>query len=199
LIFRASLNTKQNLSGKSIEKEIEMSRLSKFSFVLILLLFSLACKLVTQPIQDVQDSVSTVESIATTMPLETLQSLVTSLPVETLQSFGTSEPVNTVESFGNALDPQGEPVAEWNGIPVMPEATAGQEIDTTTYSFKVEVTVKEVEDFYKARLSDLGWKQPFDTTVTGNSSFLIFQKEAQTLTVSVTTQDGYILVMLILV
>jgi hypothetical protein len=178
---------------------MNMSRPSKILLLVFVIVFTLACNLVTKPFRDVQDSVATVESIAMATPLETLQALATSVPVETIQSFATSIPVDTLEAVGNAFDPQGEPVAEWNGIPVMPEATAGQEVDATTYSFKADATVKEVEEFYKSRLGDLGWKQPFDTTVTGNSSFLIFQKDTQTLTVSVTAQDGYVLVMLILV
>ena len=115
-----------------------MSRLSKFLLLLTLIVFILACNTVTKPITDVQNGVSTVQSVASSMPIETLQALATNLPVSTLEAVGSAMP-----DIGDMMNPQGTPVTDWNGIPVMKQATAGQEFpDAKSYSFKATATVQ---------------------------------------------------------
>lgn len=50
-----------------------------------------------------------------------------------------------------------KPLAEWNNIPIMKEATAGQQIDTHTYTFKVPSDTGTIASFYTAKLKSLGW------------------------------------------
>lgn len=50
-----------------------------------------------------------------------------------------------------------KPLAEWNNIPIMTEATAGQQIDTHTYTFKVPTDTGTIDSFYTAKLKALGW------------------------------------------
>jgi hypothetical protein len=161
--------------------------------VVVVIVFSLACNLVTQPFEDVQDSVETVQAVATAMPLETLQALATSMPIDTLEALP-----NDIPNIGNVFDPQGEPVAEWNEIPIMPEASAGQAFDTTTYSFKVDASLKEIVDYYDARLGDLGWANLSGVIEQSDMTILVFTKENRSLTITLTPKDGYVLVMLIL-
>src|SRR5574341_396589 len=179
-------------------KEIYMSRVSKFLMVLGLILFVLACNFVTQPIRDVQDVAETAQSLASALPIETLQALPSALPLETLQALPSVEP--TLEAlatdFGNFFNPQGTPVAEWNGIPIMPQATAGQEFDSTTYSFKATATVKEAQDFYKEKLSALGWTQAFNLPGEAAGAIMIFQKEDKTLTITIASQEDSTVVLL---
>ena len=170
-----------------------MSRLSKYLLLFTLIVFILACNTVTKPIKDVQSGVSTVQSIASTIPIETLQSFATNMPVETLQSVASALP-----DFGNMFNPQGDPVAEWNGIPIMSQASAGQEHDKSNYSFKFTGTVKDAQDFYSTELVKLGWSSMFSMPGDKNGAILAFQKDNKLLTVTVVSQDNDIVVLLTL-
>jgi hypothetical protein len=169
-----------------------MSRFNKFLLVFVLIVFILACNTVTQPIKDVQNVAGTAESFASAMPLETLQSFATNMPVETLQAISSAMP-----DFGNMFNPQGEPVKEWNGIPIMTQATAGQEFpDTKTYSFKATATVKEATDFYDAEMVKLGWSSTFNLPGSDQGAVLVFSKGSNILTVTITSTDGTVVVVL---
>jgi len=50
-----------------------------------------------------------------------------------------------------------KPLASWNGIPIMAEATAGQVADHARYSFDVPVDSGTIESFYSDTLKSLGW------------------------------------------
>jgi hypothetical protein len=175
-----------------------MSRQSKSLLIAVLLVFTLACNLVARPIRDAQEVVGTAQSFASAMPLETIQAFATSMPLETMQSFATAMPLETIEALGNMFDPQGEPVSEWNGIPVMPEAITGQEFGSSMYSFKVDGALKDVQDFYDARMKDLGWDQPFNMPIEGGSGIMVFQKDGRSLTITITAYDASVVVLLTL-
>jgi len=163
-----------------------MSRLSKFLLLFTLIVFVLACNTVTQPIRDAQEAVETVQSFATAMPLETLQSFATNMPVGTLQSISSAMP-----NLGDMFNPQGEPVTDWNNIPIMTDATAGQEFSPTSYSFATPSTASAVKDFYDTRLKDLGWGSLFSSQVSDQGGLLLFQKDNAVLTITIATNpDG---------
>ena len=169
-----------------------MSRLSKYVLLLTVIVFILACNTVTKPISDAQEAVETVQSFATAMPLETIQSFATNMPVETIQAVSSALP-----NFGNLFDPQGEPVAEWKNIPIMPQATAGQEHDANNYSFKFTGTVKEASDFYNNNtMSGLGWSPMLSMPGDENGALLVFQKDSNIVTITVTAQGDAIVVLL---
>lgn len=169
-----------------------MSRLSKYVLLLTVIVFILACNTVTQPVRDAQEAVETVQSFATAMPLETIQSFATNMPVETIQAVSSALP-----NFGNLFDPQGEPVAEWKSIPIMPQATAGQEHDANNYSFKFTGTVKEASDFYNNNtMSGLGWSPMLSMPGDENGALLVFQKDSNIVTITVTAQGDAIVVLL---
>lgn len=169
-----------------------MSRLSKYVLLLTVIVFILACNTVTKPISDAQEAVETVQSFATAMPLETIQSFATNMPVETIQAVSSALP-----NFGNLFDPQGEPVAEWKSIPIMPQATAGQEHDANNYSFKFTGTVKEASDFYNNNtMSGLGWSPMLSMPGDENGALLVFQKDSNIVTITVTAQGDAIVVLL---
>lgn len=180
-----------------------MTRVSKILMVSIVILFVLACNFVTQPIKDAQNLAGTAEAIGSAIPIETLQALPSAIasviPAETLQALPSSAP--TIEAlatqFGNTLNPQGAPVQEWKGIPIMPQATAGQEFsESSTYSFKATVTTKEVEDFYNEKLTALGWSQPFNLPGGAEGGLMTFQKDNNTLIITITSSDGSVVVLL---
>lgn len=178
-----------------------MSRLSKFLSLTIVVVFLLACNFVTEPIRDAQNLAETAQSVATLIPIETLQALPSAIPVETLQALPTAIPTfeALATAFGNYFDPQGTPVQEWRGIPIMPQATAGQEFDeNNTYSFKVNVTVQEVQNFYNEQLAALGWTQPFSFPLEGDGGLMFFEKDGVNLTITITSLEGSVVVLLLL-
>lgn len=171
-----------------------MSRLSKYLLLSILIVFVLACATVTQPIEDVQNIAGTAQSFATALPVETLKALASQVPVETLQALPSEMP-----DFEGYVNPQGTPVSEWKGIPIMPQATAGEEFtDTPTYSFKADATVQEAQDFYNTQLVDLGWSSFFSLPSDANGAIQAFQKDNNILTVTIADVNGSVLVILTL-
>jgi hypothetical protein len=184
-------------------KEIYMSRLSKILSLTIVIAFLLACNFVTQPVRDAQNLAETAQSVTTLIPVETLQALPSLIPSvvseETLQAIPSAFP--TAEAFatsiGNSLDPQGTPVQEWRGIPIMPQAIAGEEFsESNTYSFKANVTAQEVQEFYSNELTALGWTQPFEVPLEAEGGLLMFQKENSGLMILITPSEGSIVVLL---
>lgn len=174
-----------------------MSRLSKLLLFVSLLVFALACNFITQPINDAQEAVETVQSLATAMPIETLQALPSALPMETLEALSTEIP--GLENF-NYFDPQGTPVAEWMGVPIMAQATVGEEFpDTNTYSFKVEATPQEVQEFYNSQLADLGWDSVFSLPVSDEGGLLSFSNDDNFLTITISIFEGTTIVVISLI
>ena len=185
-----------------------MSRLSKILSLLVLLVFLLACNFVTQPLNDAQNLAQTAQALGTTIPIETLQALpsaiASAIPRETLEALPSTVPTlqalaSSLPDFGNMFDPQGTPVQEWRGIPILPQAIAGQEFsENNTYSFKANVTPKEVQDFYDEKLAALGWSQPFSLPIQSEGGLLVFQKEQSSLAITITTTEGSVVVLLVL-
>ncbi len=178
-----------------------MSRVSKILAITIVVLFVLACNFVTQPVSDAQNLAKTAQALGTSIPIETLQALPSLIPAETLQALPSALPTfeALATNIGNMLNPQGAPIPEWNGIPIMPQATAGQEFSANnTYSFKATATAQEVQDFYNEKLTALGWTQPFKFPAEGNTAVMVFQKENGVLTITITTSDNTTVVLLTL-
>ena len=59
----------------------------------------------------------------------------------------------TISDFSST----GKPLADWNGIPIMPQAVAGQRADNATYRFRVPVDSGTIEAYYTDKLKSLGW------------------------------------------
>jgi hypothetical protein len=180
-----------------------MSRNSKILSLTLLLIFLLACNFVTQPLNDAQNLAQTAQALGTAIPIETLQALPSAIasviPEETLQALPSAAPTlgALATQFGNMFDPQGTPAQEWRGIPIMPQATAGQEFsENNSYSFKLAGTTKEVQDFYVAQLIPLGWNQPFSIPVEEQGGLLTFSKDNSTLLITITFSDGVATVLL---
>ena len=185
-----------------------MSRLSKILSLIVLLVFLLACNFVTQPLNDAQNLAQTAQAVASSLPVETLQAaasqIASAIPQETLQALPSAIPTlqalaSSLPDFGNMFDPQGTPVQEWRGIPILPEATAGQEFsENNTYSFKANVTAKDVQDFYTEKLEALGWNQPFSLPIQAEGGLLVFQKEQSSLAITITFSEGSVVVLLVI-
>ena len=167
-----------------------MSRNSKILLLLFLVVFVLACNFVTRPIDQAQEVVETVQSLATAIPIETLQAIPSSMP-----DIPNIEMPTGMPDFGNVADPQGEPLSEWNGLPVMPSATTGEE-STGFYSYKADATVTEALDYYKAELTNLGWTEFFTMPDTGTGALLTYEKDEHLTTITITSSDDGVLVLM---
>ncbi|HEX5943610.1 MAG TPA: hypothetical protein VFY66_15110 [Anaerolineales bacterium] len=185
-----------------------MSRLSKILSLIVLLVFLLACNFVTQPLNDAQNLAQTAQALGTAIPIETLQALpsaiASAIPAETLQALPSAVPTlealaSALPDFGNMFNPQGTPVQEWRGIPILPEATAGQEFsENNTYSFKANVTAKDIQDFYNEKLAALGWSQPFSLPIESEGGLMVFRKDNNSLAITITPSEGSVVVLLVL-
>ncbi|HKG53119.1 MAG TPA: hypothetical protein VKB04_02580 [Anaerolineales bacterium] len=85
-------------------------------------------------------------------------------------------------------------VSEWNGIPIMPYATAGAG-DTEGYVFTVKATAQQVQDYYQAELGKLGWQ--LLATGEGDASLSFVNNASETLTVGIVTKGDEVLVLLV--
>ena len=185
-----------------------MSRLSKILSLIVLLVFLLACNFVTQPFNDAQNLAQTAQALGTAIPIETLQALPSAIasviPAETLQALPSTVPTlealaSALPDFGNMFDPQGTPVQEWRGIPIPPDAIAGQEFsENNTYSFKANVTAKDIQDFYNEQLAALGWSQPFSLPIEAEGGLMVFRKDNNSLAITITPSEGSVVVLLVL-
>ena len=126
----------------------------------------------------------------------------TVIPTLTFTVVPTLAPTNTIVSSTktpdavSALIPEGQPASEWNGIPIMPDAIAG-EGDDESYVFTVKATPQQVQEYYQLELGKLGW-QPFATGDGDSSLMLMFMNNASaTLTVSIIAKGDEVLVLLV--
>jgi hypothetical protein len=66
-------------------------------------------------------------------------------------------------TMGKPIDfrSSGKPLADWNGIPIMPQAVAGLQVNPGAYEFRVPVSygldMDAIESYYKDNLKSLGW------------------------------------------
>lgn len=123
----------------------------------------------------------------------------TQAPVSTKALAPTISPsrATEVQDALSALDPQGEPASDWQGIPVMPGAIAGQEVEGG-YSFTTRATTQEVQQYYEAELGKLGWELFAQTEGKNSSQMLIFTNgDSETLSVSIIVKSDELLVLLV--
>jgi hypothetical protein len=171
-----------------------MSNIRRLLVAIPILVFILACQLVSKPVQEVKDAAGTAAAVATQAGEIVTQA--SGLGTE-VASFETLIPNLTDIPGGDVFDPKSPPLAEWNGIPILPQAIAGDETEGL-YVYKVAVTSKEVEDFYAAQLPSLGWTNDFSMPGMEGVAILMYSKGDQTLSITVTTLEGYVLVMITL-
>ena len=157
-----------------------MSRTYKLFLVVVLAVFILACNLITTPINNIGDAASTAQAFASEMPFETLQALATAVPVQTFEALPSAIP-----DIGQYFDPSGTPVDQWNTIPIMPQATVGQEFSASTYSYTVPIPATDVQQFYTQKMEELGWTSPFGFQVSKEGGILFFQKESEFVTITI--------------
>lgn len=88
-----------------------------------------------------------------------------------------------------------QPAAAWNGIPIMPGATAG-EGDAEGYVFTIQATPVDVQEFYEIELGKLGWGLAREDSDNATLALLFINSASKTLTISIVSKDGQALVLL---
>jgi len=139
-------------------------------------------------------------NVFTAKPTETPTPTATSFPASTPTPEPTITPsrIPTETPAAPVLPmPSGKPVANWEGLPVMPKAIAGDG-DSTSYSFTVNALPDEVQAFYEREMAKLGWDLLASGQGTTGAFLLIFTQGQETASVSIIPQpDGLIYVMLV--
>ncbi|HCS39725.1 MAG TPA: hypothetical protein DIW44_09105 [Anaerolineaceae bacterium] len=92
--------------------------------------------------------------------------------------------------------PSGKPSSEWEGIPIMPNAIAG-EGDNLGYSFTINASPDEIQKYYELELGKLGWSIFATGQGKTDTVLLIFMKDGGTLSVSIFAQPDHIMYVLI--
>ena len=137
--------------------------------------------------------------IAASLLLQTLISCSnTAQPTPTATAIPT--PVATVIRIPSPVPsteiPEVQPASQWNDIPIMPGAIAG-EGDEEGYVFTIQATPAQVQEYYRTELGKLGW-QPLSQEEKGSSVTLLFTDNvATTLTVSILSKGDQSLVLLV--
>src|SRR5262245_51134769 len=83
----------------------------------------------------------------TPIPTETSLPTLTNTPEPTITPTKTLVPLTETPSAPVLRMPSGTPSSEWEGIPVMPNAIAG-EGDSTGYYFTINASLDEIQKFY---------------------------------------------------
>ena len=142
--------------------------------------------------------VPTLTSTATSLPTATTTTTTTATLVPSVTATATSVPASDTPTPDVLSLPSGTPVAEWNGMPVMPGALAGSG-DDNIYSFTIKSKRSGIQTYYTGVMAQRGW----DLLVTGQNDkqtvILIFQKGTDTASISifVTADANIYLVMLV--
>ena len=93
------------------------------------------------------------------------------------------------------LVPQGPPLSEWNGIPIMPNAIAG-EADTQGYRFTTAASREEILSFYQREIPDLGWEMLGVGEGQAGAVIMIFSAGEDSLSISIIPNDDTMLVLI---
>lgn len=152
-----------------------MTKISRIALISVFAAASLACGLFSSPISGVQNFASTAEAVASAIP----------------------SGIPNIPDVTGYLNPTGAPVQEWNGFPIMPQATAGQEFSKSTYSFNAGATAAaDVQAFYTDKLKGLGWSSQF-SGAAGEGAIMAFTKDSSVITITVAKSGADTIVLLI--
>ncbi len=196
-----------------------MERLRKYTFFVLLLTGSLACSLISAPagptatIQpsptifstDTPALTATAEASDTPAPTELISSTDTSIPGMPSLPLAMLNMMNVAQYF----NPVGQPVQTWHDVPIMPQATAGQEYKSGgVYSFKATATISQGVNFYMPKMTAMGFMLNGAGPATGSAgtgsdathgSTLFYFKGSQIFLIDITSFDtdpGHIIVVM---
>lgn len=134
---------------------------------------------------------------ASPTPVPTLTATQTAVPTPTLAPTDTPLPPTETPEADSGLDPKGEPASEWQGIPIMPGAIAG-EGDEEGYVFTIQATPQQIREYYDRELGKLGWQELAAGEGEKSSLILVFTNDAsETISISIIARGDESLVLLV--
>ncbi|MGD8455665.1 MAG: hypothetical protein PVF83_04705 [Anaerolineales bacterium] len=137
------------------------------------------------------------EPTPTSTPTQTSLPTSTNTTKPTNTSTKTPVPPSKTPSAPVLQMPSGKPLSEWQDIPVMPNAIAG-EGDDKGYSFTVDASPDLIVEFYETELTRMGWYVLAVGQGTTDAVLLVCTKEGGMLSVSIIPQpDGITYVLLV--
>ena len=158
-----------------------MTRAARSLCVIACFIITLACGTSAQPIAPTAiHPISTETILSPAASSDTPATINTVLPTDTsVPAVAVSPTVNPTDAYTNALiatavanmglsldlinnrslytDPVGTPVDNWHGLPIMSQATDGQEFTPEIYSYKADATLQQAQQFYTSKIAALGW------------------------------------------
>ena len=119
----------------------------RFTFLILCLLFMIACG----------GTPTAPPATATPAPslTPTATMTLTPQPTSTPTLTATSTPAQAADEWPLA-EPVGDPLSEWHGIPIMPEAIAGED-SGKTYFYSVDEHPYDVYRYYLEQMPKWGW------------------------------------------
>jgi hypothetical protein len=150
---------------------------------LSIVLFSLACGVLGQSIPGTQTPIPTLSSLAantssagvtTITPSPIITTTFTLTATTTPTSVPTSAPSATIDPQSATLEammgslsaisnisqymhPVGTPLPNWRSVPIMSQATAGQEFPGNVYSYTAAATLDKARLYYEGKSQSLGF------------------------------------------
>jgi hypothetical protein len=134
-------------------------------------------------------------NLATPTSVPTLAPTAVPVSIATGASTPLAVPVTGTSDIFAELNPEGQAAKEWNGIPIMPGAIAG-EGDEEGYVFKIKATPGQIQEYYQVELSKLGWR-PFTQGDDESSIFIFTNETSETLAINIVTKGDEALVLLV--
>ena len=80
---------------------------------------------------------------------------------------GPRADLNNIAQYFN---PVGMPLKTWNAIPIMPQATDGQEFKSDIYSYKASATLVQATNYYNSKNASLSWSCVVSSGYAGTGS-----------------------------
>ncbi len=113
---------------------------------------------------------------------------------------GNTGPFANLGGISQYFNPVGQPATNWNGVPIMPSATAGQEWTAQgVYSFKAPGKIADAVSFYQMKMPTLGYTSFMPGASTGSAgtgsdaihnSVLMYTKDNQLLLIYIASYDS---------
>ncbi len=190
-----------------------MFRVRAYTILAALVASTLACGLLTRPTAPTTIPPTTqpaTPAIGATGTQAAIAATPSNTPISMQAAFATGTPRASVPGmpapFGNLsnisqyFNPVGQPVQSWKGIPIMPQATAGQEFQSgSVYGFKATATIADATSFYQSKLAALGYSSFMPGPSTGSAgtgsdaihnSFLYYLNGPQMVLVYIASYDS---------
>ena len=140
--------------------------------------------------------IPTATPVPSATPLPTDTPAPTAIPASTVTATAIALTPTPTQGTVADLVPKGNPAKEWNGIPIMPGALAGDG-DAGSYRFTIKSSMDEIQSYYQKQLQVAGWTSLALGSGENGTSLLIFTKDAKTLSVSIIPSDDVFLVMIV--